>query len=322
VIIDDVQKIPPILDEVHRLMEQRKLRFALSGSSARKLKRGGANLLGGRALSLNMEGFSAKELGDRSDAKKMCRIGTLPLVHNTPQDAEGLLSSYVQTYLKEEVQAEGLVRKIEPFVRFLEVAGLMNSQVVNGEALARDAHVARSTVDTYFSILTDTLLAHWLPAYRPRSKVREGAKPKLYWFDPAVAAAAAGTLGEEDELSRGASLETLVFHELRVYNAIRGRARPLYFYGGDRDSAEVDFLIETRKKTLQHKPSAVLIEVKSALRWRSEFESASRSLASSEKIHIQSMYGVYMGTESFEQNGFQVLAYGDFIRKLFAGEIY
>ena len=125
----------------------------------------------------------------------------------------------VNTYLKEEIKEEGIVRNLPPFLRFLEVAGLLNGQVVNGQNIAREASIPRASVDSYFSILEDTLLGHFLPAYRPKAKVREQAHPKFYWFDPGVARGAAGLLFDPvDRLWRGTALETTLFHELRVYN--------------------------------------------------------------------------------------------------------
>ncbi len=220
VVLDEIQKVPALLDEVHRLVEKHRWRFALCGSSARKLKRGGANLLGGRALTVSMESFSGSELAESFDLEFALSWGTLPLIYEDPEMAADILSAYVNTYLKEEIQAEGLIRSVPPFVRFLAVAGQVNGQALNVQNISRDAAVARSTVDTYFSILSDTLVGHILPAWRPGLKVREAAQPKFYWFDPGVARAAAGLLRDPiDRLWQGAALETLVFHELRVYNA-------------------------------------------------------------------------------------------------------
>jgi len=240
IVLDEVQKVPALLDEVHRLMELYRWRFALCGSSARKLRRGGANLLAGRALTLSMESFSAAELGAAFDLDRAVDWGLLPFVHNEPDAAADILAAYVNTYLKEELQAEGLIRNVPPFVRFLAVAGQINGQIVNAQNIAREAAVARSTVDTYFAILTDTLLGHRLPAWRPGLKVREAAQPKFYWFDPGVARAAAGLLRDPaDRLWQGYALETLIYHELRVYNEVSRKHRLISYYrtpdrGGNR----------------------------------------------------------------------------------------
>ncbi|HRZ39347.1 MAG TPA: AAA family ATPase, partial [Candidatus Paceibacterota bacterium] len=221
VVLDEIQKVPALLDEVHRLIETRRWRFALCGSSARMLRRGGANLLAGRALTLALEGFTAAELGDRFNLRAALEWGTLPFVALAASDAPDILAAYVNTYLKEEIREEGLVRQVPPFVRFLGVAGQFNGQAVNGHNIAREAAVPRTTVDAYFAILTDTLLGHFLPAWRPGAKVREAAHPKFYWFDPGVARAAAGWLRDPvDRLWLGTALETLVFHGLRVHNEI------------------------------------------------------------------------------------------------------
>jgi hypothetical protein len=163
VVLDEIQKVLALLDEVHRLIERRQWRFALCGSSARKLRRGGANLLAGRASTLSMESFSATELGDAFELDFALDWGVLPLVLQEPEAAAHILTAYVNTYLKEELLAEGLIRKVPPFARFLAVAGQINGQVANATNIARESGVARSTVDTYFSILSDTLVGHMLP---------------------------------------------------------------------------------------------------------------------------------------------------------------
>ena len=207
-------------------------RFALCGSSARKLRRGGANLLAGRALTLAMESFSSAELGGEFDLDFALNWGLLPFVRNEPDAAADILAAYVNTYLKEELQAEGLIRNVPPFVRFLAVAGQINGQVLNVQNIAREAAVARSTVDTYFAVLTDTLVGHLLPAWRPGLKVREAAQPKFYWFDPGVARAAAGLLRDPaDRLWQGTALETLIYHELRIYNEVSRKHRRLPITG-------------------------------------------------------------------------------------------
>ncbi|MDQ1285318.1 MAG: uncharacterized protein QG663_726, partial [Thermodesulfobacteriota bacterium] len=149
ILLDEIQKAPELLDEVHRLMESRRWRFALCGSSARKLRRGGANLLAGRAVTVNLEGFSAKELGTNFDLMRSVSWGMLPFVQEDPDQAPEILSAYLNTYLREEVREEGLVRRVPPFVRFLNLAGQFNGQQVNLVNIAREAAVSRSTVDTY-----------------------------------------------------------------------------------------------------------------------------------------------------------------------------
>lgn len=152
----------------------------------------------------------------------------LPFVREDQEAAIEILAAYMNTYLKEEVREEGLVRRVPPLVRFLSLAGRLNGQVVNMQNIAREASVSRSTGDTYFSILLDTLLGHFLPAWRPGLKVREATHPKFYWFDPGVARAAAGWLRDPvDRIWQGNALETLVYHELRVYNEVNRKLREI-----------------------------------------------------------------------------------------------
>ena len=322
IVLDEVQKVPALLDEVHRLMESKRWRFALCGSSARKLRRGGANLLAGRALTLSMESFSVAELGAAFDLGRALDWGLLPFVHNEPETAPDILAAYVNTYLKEELQAEGLIRNVPPFVRFLAVAGQINGQVVNAQNIAREAAVARSTVDTYFGILSDTLLGHRLPAWRPGLKVREAAQPKFYWFDPGVARAAAGLLREHaDRLWQGYALETIVYHELRVYNETSRKHRALNYYRTPA-GVEIDFIVETAKRRPGSDPRVVAIEVKRAERWDRAWEKAMMSLSASAGVQVDRMIGVYCGTRAYRFGEVQVWPVADFVKALHKGEVF
>ena len=322
VVIDEIQKIPELLDEVHRLMETRDWRFALCGSSARKLRRKGTNLLGGRALTRNMESFSCHELGDLFDLAFSLEWGLLPSVQLDRENARDILNAYVNTYLKEEIREEGLVRNLPPFLRFLGIAGLLNGQLVNGQNIAREASVPRSSVDVYFSILEDTLLGHFLPAYRPNLKVREQAHPKFYWFDPGVARAAAGLAFDPvDRLWMGTALETLVYHELRVYNHTQDKNRAVAFYrtpGG----AEIDFVVETQKRTGTSHAHVVCLEVKMAERWDRKWERAMRSLKDIDRIHVDRMIGIYMGDRSYYYDDLEVFPVTEFLRQLYQGDVF
>lgn len=323
VVLDEIQKIPILLDEVHRLMGFKETwKFVLCGSSARKLKRGGANLLAGRALTLNMEGFSACELGDRFDLQFALDWGLLPFVWNDPAYAVDILSAYLNTYLKEELQAEGLIRTVPPFVRFLSIAGQVNAQVLNIQNISREAGVARSTVDNYFGILTDTLIGHFLPAWRPGLKVRETAGPKFYWFDAGVARASAGLLRDPvDRRWQGTSLETLVYHELRVYNEISRKHRPLCYYRTPA-GVEIDFIAETSSRLSEGGSHVIAIEVKRSEKWDRAWEKPMRSLSENSRVTVDGMFGVYCGTRTYRFDGVTVLPVVDFIQALFKGEIF
>ena len=322
VVLDEIQKVPPLLDEVHRLIESRRWRFALCGSSARKLRRGGANLLAGRALTLSMEGFSAAELGDEFELDSALNWGLLPFVRNEPKLAADILEAYVNTYLKEELQAEGLIRNVPPFVRFLSVAGQVNGQTINAQNIARDAAVARSTVDTYFAVLTDTLVGHFLPAWRPGLKVREVAQPKFYWFDPGVARAAAGLARDPaDRMWQGAALETLVYHELRVYNEVSRKHRAISYYRTPA-GVEVDFIIETAGRRPGNPPRLAAVEVKSAERWDRAWDKPMRALAETSGIKVERLIGVYCGPRAYQFDNIKILPMAEFVKVLFAGGIF
>jgi len=322
IVLDEIQKIPSLLDEVHRLMETRRWRFALCGSSARKLRRGGANLLAGRAITLNMEGFSAAELGSDFDLEFSLNWGALPFVQLERHNAADILEAYVNTYLKEEIREEGLVRNVSPFLRFLNVAGQLNGQSVHGQNIAREASLPRSTVDTYFSILVDTLLGHFLPAWRPGLKVREAAHPKFYWFDPGIARAAAGLIREPaDRVWQGAALETLIFHELRVYNESSRKRRPLAYYR-TASGVEIDFIIESTKRHTNAPAHLVAVEVKRAEKWNRSWESGLRNLASQEGVKADRLIAVYTGTRTYHFEGLDVLPVSEFLQRLYQGKVF
>ena len=322
VVLDEVQKVPALLDEVHRLIEARRWRFALCGSSARKLRRGGANLLAGRAVTLNMEGFTAAELAGRFDLGFSTEWGLLPTVQTDREDAPEFLAAYVDTYLKEEIRAEGLVRNVPPFVRFLGVAGQMNGQVVNGANIAREAAVPRSTVDTYFSILTDTLVGHFLPAWRPAAKVREAAHPKFYWFDPGVARAAAGLHRDPaDRTWKGTALETLIYHELRVHNEVTRKQRSIAYYRTP-SGVEVDFIVETRRRQAGAPPHVVAIEVKLTRKWDRSWEKPLRDLSSQKGLKVDRCFGVYTGERTYAFESLHVLPVDAFLKALHEGKVF
>lgn len=322
VILDEIQKIPSLLEEVHRLMETRPWKFALCGSSARKLKRGGADLLAGRALTSNLEAFSSAELGDRFDLSRALAFGTLPLVCNAPQDAPAILHAYLNTYIKEEIKEEGVIRQVPPFLRFLLVAGLMNGQMVNASNIASQAGVARASVDNYFSILVDTLLGHFLPAYQPGLKVRERAHPKFYWFDPGVARAAAGILFEPADSSwKGWALETLLFHELRVRNEVAGVHRGLSYYR-TQAGVEIDFIVELKKRRMDIPAEILCIEVKLSPRWDRVWNRALEEMREQKGIRVHRLIGIYTGERRYKFGNVDVYPVNDFLSDLHRGNIF
>lgn len=314
VVIDEVQKVPALLDEVHRLIEARGHRFVLSGSSARKLRRGGANLLAGRAIIRHLFPLVSSELGFAHALESMLVHGTLPMAV-TGSDPVGYLSAYAQTYLQEEIRAEALTRNIGHFSRFLEVAARQNGLITNVSAIARDAAVSRQTVQNYFDILVDTLLGNWLPAWKLKRATKQVAHPKFYLFDCGVARALSGRLPyppTSEEL--GVLLETLVVNEIRAHLHYAGLDYPLHFWRTP-DGVEVDLLCETRK-------GYVAVEVKAATRWERRDGRGLTRLAQELGESRLTSFGVFRGERAAQWNGLDVLPALDFLRRLWNGEVF
>ncbi len=185
VIIDEIQKIPALLDEVHWLMSNKNLRFILSGSSARKMRRSGVNLLGGRAIRKHLYPLVSAEIPD-FDLLKACNNGMLPR-HYLVDDASKRLQAYVGDYLQQEIKAEALTRNLNTFSRFMEVAALSNGEIINYNNIASECGVSAPTVKEYFSILEETLLGYTIPAYTKNVKRRVISSPKFYYFDVGIA---------------------------------------------------------------------------------------------------------------------------------------
>ena len=255
VIIDEVQKVPALLDEVHWLHENRSVRFGMCGSSARKVRRGNANLLGGRAVRYELFGLTKKEVGDEVPLDRMINVGYLPAIVTAARPVP-LLSAYVADYLKEEVAAEGLVRNLPVFSSFLPMAALSDAELVNFSTIARDCGVSGPTIKAYFEILEDTLLGRWLPAYRTRPKRRVIGAPKWYFSDVGVV----NFLAKRGELAPGAELygkafENWVFHELCAYNAYAERYAELSYWRLA-SGLEVDFIVDKMRVAVEAKASA------------------------------------------------------------------
>lgn len=242
VIVDEVQKLPGLLNEIQLMIDRNKdLRFILTGSSARKLKRGAANLLGGRAWMCRLHPLVSAEIGERRLLDRLNR-GSLPAVIDSDRYKEDL-KAYVGTYLREEIQAEALIRSIENFSRFLEIAGLTSGEQINFTAVANDAGVPPRTVREHYQILEDTLIGHQLPAYQKTSKRKPVATAKFFLFDVGVA----NTLKriptvEERSEAYGRALEHLIFLELRSYLDYHRLDHDLTYWRS-RSQFEVDFLV-------------------------------------------------------------------------------
>ncbi|MGH7966869.1 MAG: ATP-binding protein [Candidatus Binatia bacterium] len=240
VVIDEIQRLPDLLNEVHRLIEQRGIRFLLTGSSARKLRRGGVNLLGGRARTRYLHPLVAHELGAHFDVTRALERGTLPSVYFS-DDPRADLQAYAGSYLQQEVVAEGAMRNVPAFSRFLRVAALCNGTIVNFTNVANDAQVARTTVYEYFEILKDTLVLHELPAWRKSRKRKPLSSSKYYFFDVGVVAALQGRESHPGTPEFGAAFETYLLHELLSYRDY-GAGEPLSYWRST-SGFEVDFIL-------------------------------------------------------------------------------
>jgi len=242
IVIDEVQKLPSLLDEVHRLIEKRRFRFVLTGSSARKLRRSGANLLAGRARTLTMHPFTAAELGTRFDLSHAIRFGMLPSVWAGSEPGE-YLRSYVGTYIRQEVQHEALVRNLAGFNRFLEAASFSQGGVLNMQAIATDCGINRKTIENHFDLLEDLLLSVRLPVFARRARRKLTSHPKFYFFDAGIyrAIRPRGPLDTDEEVD-GAAIETLVLEALRAENANHDLGYEIFFWRTT-DQKEVDFVL-------------------------------------------------------------------------------
>jgi predicted AAA+ superfamily ATPase len=240
VVIDEIQRLPELLNEVHRLIESRGLRFLLTGSSARKLRRGGVNLLGGRARTKYLHPLTYKELGNRFDLRTATERGLLPSIYFS-DDPRADLQSYAGSYLQQEIVAEGATRNVPAFSRFLKVAAFCNGTIVNFTKVANDAQVKRTTVYEYFEILKDTLVLYELPAWRKTKKRKPLASSKYYFFDVGVVSSLQGRRFCPGTPEFGEALETYLMHELTSHSDYVSQ-EPLSYWRST-TGFEVDFIL-------------------------------------------------------------------------------
>lgn len=262
IIIDEVQKIPELLNEVHRLIEHQKFKFILTGSSARSLRRRGTNLLAGRALKYTMYPFVCQELQQDFNLLHTLKYGLLPNVINN-SDPALYLETYVTTYLREEILQEGITRNLSEFARFLEVASFSQGNILNMSNVAREAAIAQKTVVAYFDIVEDLLLGMKIPVFTRRAQRQLVSHPKFYFFDVGIyrTIRPRGILDTDDEID-GAGLETLFLQHLLAINDYYRLGYQIYFWR-TRNNVEVDFILygehglhafEIKRKTkLDHK---------------------------------------------------------------------
>lgn len=311
VVIDEVQKVPELLDVVHELIERRLgPRFILTGSSARKLRRAGVNLLAGRALVRSLHPFMAAELGERFRLDSALTQGLVPLVWDAEHPSD-TLRAYVGLYLREEVQTEGLVRQVGDFARFLEVVSFSQAAVLNVSEVARECQVSRKTVEAYLGILEDLLLSFRVPVFTKRAQRHLSTHPKFFWFDTGVYVATrpAGPLDRPEEIA-GAALEGLVAQHLRAWIDYSREDFQLSFWR-TKAGNEVDFVVYGSGGfwALEVKHTAVLrpADLRGLKAFREDYPEAALRL-------------LYRGREILEIDGIRCLPCEDFLLGLIPGK--
>lgn len=309
IIIDEIQRVPLLLDEVHYMIEEHGLVFVLCGSSARKVKRGHANLLGGRALRYELHGLTATELGAKFDLNKILNCGYIPK-HYLSSNPNELIESYVANYLEEEISAEAIVRSVPVFTEFLRIAALMDTEIMNYSNIARDCGVSMPTIKQYVQILEDTLLANLLPSYIKRPKRRIIQAPKLYNFDIGLVnyLADRGPLRPKSDLY-GKAFENWVYHELRAYNSYQKQNWRLSYWRLT-TGVEVDFIINDMQ---------VAIECKAKDKITSDDLKGLREIIQDHPTVKKRLLVSLVKEPRLTEDGILILPYMDFIEMLWAG---
>lgn len=305
-IIDEIQKIPALLNEVHRLIETRKLRFILTGSSARSLRRKGVNLLAGRALTYNMHPLTVTELGKDFKLTKSLQYGHLPMAV-TSSRPNRYLQSYIKTYLREEILQESLTRNVALFSRFLEIASFSQGEILSYTEISREIGSNRHTVNNYFDILEDMLIAFRLPVFRKRAKRSVIAHPKFYYFDVGIyrTIRPKGILDTAAEID-GAALETLFLQEAKALNDYFELDYEFYYWRTHQQH-EVDFILYGNKGFL-----AFEIKRKEKL-YSTDFLGLKRFA----QIYPEAtLYLLYGGNEEYQEGNIHVIPLNQVFKQL------
>lgn len=306
VVIDEIQRLPELLNEVHRLIEQRRIRFLLTGSSPRKLRRGGVNLLGGRAPTRYLHPLTFKELGAHFDLARAIQQGLLPSIYFS-DDPKADLDAYTGTYLQQEIVAEGATRNVPAFSRFLRVAALCNATIVNFTNIANDAQVPRTTVYEYFEVLKDTLLLHEVPAWRSSKKRKPLVSSKYYFFDVGVVSALQGRLVKPATPEFGAAFETWLLHELMTFrDYVSGES---VNYWRSTSGFEVDFILGDH----------TAVEIKAKDNVSPQDLKSLHTL--SEERNLKRYLCVSLEPRQRQVDGLTVLPYREFLVALWDGEL-
>jgi predicted AAA+ superfamily ATPase len=305
VVIDEIQRLPELLNEVHRLIEKSRINFLLTGSSARKLRRGGVNLLGGRARTQYLHPMTCRELGSIFKMARAVETGLLPSIYFS-DDPVADLDAYVGSYLQQEIVAEGATRNVPAFSRFLKVAAMCNGTIVNFTEVANDSQVPRTTVYEYFDILKDTLVLHEVPSWKETRKRKPVASSKYYFFDLGVVSALQGRPFRYGTPEFGEALETLVFQELIAYsNYVSGDS---VMHWRTRSGFEVDFILGDH----------TAVEVKAGRNISHSDLKSIRALA--EENNLKNFICVCQEERPRKAGNVSILPFGHFIDSLWGGE--
>ncbi len=302
VVIDEIQKLPKLMDEVHRLIETQDIKFLLTGSSVRKIRRQGANMLGGRAREIQMFPLTRSELGKKFNLTKYLNYGGLPIIYNSDEPIQDL-KTYCKVYLSEEIKMEAAVRNYDRFVRFLETIALCNGQEINYEGLSSDCGIPPRTIEGHIEVLKDTLVAFELLPYLKTKKRKAIQRSKFYFFDPGIAHYFAQKLPmSQGSSDMGVAFEHFLVNEVRAYLAYR-RKISLPTYWRSRDS-EVDLIIGNE----------LAIEIKFSKTFKPEFASGLQDLREENLISNMLVVGRFQSQGTFD--GISYLHYETFLENL------
>lgn len=309
IFIDEVQRIPEILNEVQYLMQSFECQFILTGSSARKLKRGGANLLGGRALERSLFPFTYYELEDKFNLDQVLAFGSLPpIIELDDEEKIDSLSAYVSTYLREEIKSEGLVRNLGGFSRFLDIAASQFGELINFSSIARESQLTSMTVKSYYEILEDTLIAFKLEPWRRSVKKRLSAHPKYYFFDCGVVNAINKRLSSQlDNFVKGRLFEQWIVLETQRYISYLKSEASIFFWRTGH-GAEVDLLIE------KHGELIAAIEIKLSSNISGAHLSGLRAFAEDKPKVAKYLVSTVFAT--YELDGVKILGWKDYLKFL------
>lgn len=314
IVIDEVQKIPALLNEVQYLLfeSNHNYTFALTGSSARKLKGKDINLLAGRAATRNMFTLNSNELGKKFDLMSILSHGSLPQIYScdSRQEIIDYLLSYANTYLKEEIQQEALVRNLNSYHRFLRHMALMNGQVLNLQTISQESSVPRASLSNYLTILQDTLLGDVLEPLHLKAKVKEVSTPKFYFFDVGIVHALRNELKEKSYLTDGSFLENFILNELKSYSHYTNQMWEFNYWGTPSNN-EVDFVISSGRKRWA-------LEVKMSKNWKNEFNTGLKVLLAENKI--TRAIGIYNGDKKLKIDKLEIYPIEDFLELLYLGK--